>query len=843
MQKIRTALFGLLVLLAIGSCEKDPVKLYDDYGNAEISSRNETTPERDTNLINSFYWSILEIQSRTQFYDDFHEEYGYFNWANTMEYEAGDGKILFVPVIKNNEASNRGGFLYYKDYGAQRIQFFDKLEIKTKFDATLEENLPTSEEKFIYKNLVINDIQRNIEDESNRFDVFFNTPPDNQGGGSGTVAGSGGPDDCEGGSFEYICGTSYDSEVEIANIIENYLNDLEDNVNYAQIFNDYNGWSFEELQSNYRQIAGGYLNVPNNALEAFNNYFQAREALSDIGYGNGPTGILGQAALSAVTDCAFVWVWCWQDPADFEVGLSGSGGGSTNNGDYRQPWHELYDKLRFCEGVDDVFDTGPDNPSSQHPDFDFCSTWIDYLEDCILPNEPFIADPGDFSNPNLTYVEIIEEWANFMYNSPDLFEQTISDSQNCISTSGIDDHIDNSIDDEVCANALAVFEATYGIDVGRLNYAILQPENGVNPPCSDEEAMDDWIKRRFLKFALQLSDDEIEFLNINNLQDLTFSLAITEEDPISSIAVKMMNEIDQNDLLNGPHDQTFTNTISPYLEEDFAPVVFTILLNVEIAVLKLEHQSCKSNCPSCECPDDWSDKQIYLQALYNVISEQLHYLLDGFGLVPGFGEVADLANGVIYTLEGQGTEAALSFAATIPFAGWYATGTKVAIKVTTQGGKKTTLKWIKDANGVIVFSKNAKSARYQLRRVLGIPKGNTDQAHHVLPWAKTKGHELVQHAAKGDGFHMNDLNNGIAVAAWRNQPNHHIYDDAVDLKLGEIRTFLENKFGTTVDLIHPNEVAAELGKFQAHLKNLIDANPNFHLDDLNQLISNYIPTP
>ncbi len=54
----------------------------------------------------------------------------------------------------------------------------------------------------------------------------------------------------------------------------------------------------------------------------------------------------------------------------------------------------------------------------------------------------------------------------------------------------------------------------------------------------------------------------------------------------------------------------------------------------------------------------------------------LHLTLDGVGLIPGFGEIADGTNGVIYLFEGNKVDAGLSFAAMIPIAGWGATGAK-----------------------------------------------------------------------------------------------------------------------------------------------------------------------
>ena len=54
----------------------------------------------------------------------------------------------------------------------------------------------------------------------------------------------------------------------------------------------------------------------------------------------------------------------------------------------------------------------------------------------------------------------------------------------------------------------------------------------------------------------------------------------------------------------------------------------------------------------------------------------VHTVLDVVGLVPGFGEIADGANALIYLAEGNKTDAALSAAAMIPIAGWAATAGK-----------------------------------------------------------------------------------------------------------------------------------------------------------------------
>ncbi|WP_342481496.1 phage baseplate assembly protein V [Paenibacillus sp. FSL L8-0340] len=54
-------------------------------------------------------------------------------------------------------------------------------------------------------------------------------------------------------------------------------------------------------------------------------------------------------------------------------------------------------------------------------------------------------------------------------------------------------------------------------------------------------------------------------------------------------------------------------------------------------------------------------------------------VLDVVGMIPVYGEIADLANAGIYALRGDYMSASLSLAATVPGAGWAATGTKLFV--------------------------------------------------------------------------------------------------------------------------------------------------------------------
>lgn len=62
-------------------------------------------------------------------------------------------------------------------------------------------------------------------------------------------------------------------------------------------------------------------------------------------------------------------------------------------------------------------------------------------------------------------------------------------------------------------------------------------------------------------------------------------------------------------------------------------------------------------------------------------SDVVHGALDVAGLVPGVGEIADLANAAIYATEGDYVNAGISAAAAVPFAGWGAAAVKAGKRI------------------------------------------------------------------------------------------------------------------------------------------------------------------
>lgn len=215
---------------------------------------------------------------------------------------------------------------------------------------------------------------------------------------------------------------------------------------------------------------------------------------------------------------------------------------------------------------------------------------------------------------------------------------------------------------------------------------------------------------------------------------------------------------------------------------------------------------------------EWSKAKCFWEAA----RETIQLLLDLGGLVPVIGEVCDLTNATIYAVNGDGLNASLSAVSAVPIAGWFAAGTKFSVKVVNASdiASRQVLKWILGTDGLIKFGYSN-----QLRKVLKLTD-KTKQAHHIIPWEyKVQINAVVQKAAKSaDAFHLNEALNGIAVASWRNQPNHFAYNNKIFNKLEKFR--IENPNAT------PQECYNFLIDLIGDVKTWIINHPNSHLNDL-----------
>lgn len=314
---------------------------------------------------------------------------------------------------------------------------------------------------------------------------------------------------------------------------------------------------------------------------------------------------------------------------------------------------------------------------------------------------------------------------------------------------------------------------------------------------------------------ISIAVDILEYLKENNNSPESMQMAEEmvdlyyqdlQNDDLDLDVMHMTLETVKGNYLNQPFDANYYNTIDPYTEENLNSVDLSMIwyayFTAQCAVLR--HQN-----------PGWSSLRVYWQAS----KEMIHIALDVVGLVPVVGEVADLTNGVIYTIEGDGLNATLSYASAIPVAGWAAAGVKFA-KVA--GG----LTLIKSVGPLVSFgSQNSR----KFRKLCGIAVGDlTKQAHHILPRASIiTSHPVVQRATQtliNKGFHVDQAMNGIAVAAWRNQPNHNNYNNRIFSKL---ESFYTNNPNAT-----PNQCYNHLQLIIQQAKTAIINNPNLHLNDL-----------
>ncbi|MFT5251271.1 MAG: hypothetical protein ACI87N_000246, partial [Flavobacteriales bacterium] len=219
---------------------------------------------------------------------------------------------------------------------------------------------------------------------------------------------------------------------------------------------------------------------------------------------------------------------------------------------------------------------------------------------------------------------------------------------------------------------------------------------------------------------------------------------------------------------------------------------------------------------------NWNEVHIY----YSVLWDLRHMALDAFGLIPVIGEVADLANGTLYTIENDKVNAAFSFASAVPVAGWAAVGVKYAVKIKTVAtiGTKVKLTWKVLIDGTIYFGTD-NTCRAQLRKVLGLAVGNLNQAHHIIP-LNLQTNTIVQKAFKSaDAFHLNEALNGIPLSKLVHNGSHSNYDGKIFQKLEDFRIANPNA--------SPKQCYDEVVDIINDIRTAIQNSPNTPINQLN----------
>lgn len=267
----------------------------------------------------------------------------------------------------------------------------------------------------------------------------------------------------------------------------------------------------------------------------------------------------------------------------------------------------------------------------------------------------------------------------------------------------------------------------------------------------------------------------------------------------------------QQGYLNGrAFDQNFFSTIDPQVDLDLSSSEYNDPLTIHLMV---KYQILKSLHP------EWSTAKVFWETVKDVV----HMGLDLVGLVPVLGEGADLVNGVIYVIEGDGVNATLSFAAAVPGVGAGSTISKYALKIISVDlVTKVRLVWKVTAEG-ITFGSNS-WCRKQLRQALGMVTGDARQAHHIIPLNK-QSHAVVQKAAQSkNAFHMNEALNGIPLENAVHFGSHADYDKIIQRKLD---TFMQSNPNAT-----PDECYKKIMEIIQEVRTAITNNPNTPINNL-----------
>lgn len=309
-----------------------------------------------------------------------------------------------------------------------------------------------------------------------------------------------------------------------------------------------------------------------------------------------------------------------------------------------------------------------------------------------------------------------------------------------------------------------------------------------------------------------LNKNQFNWLYANHEAATEIFNQLNDDNSLEAITTaKIIIDAGSNNLLDQEWGEELGNSALPHLQQLYncCPILMmpNFSLNwgqgilTEYAILRFENPT-------------WSK----WKCLWEANKERVHTYLDVAGLIPVIGEVFDIGSGILYTIEGDRFNATLSFAASVPFVGMYATATKYFKKtVTAIDGSKRTLKWIKLTNGFISFGD-----RGLLRKVLGLAKGDARVAHHIIPWAKRE-HPAIQKAAQSSrAFHMNEALNGIPLQPSVHSGSHFNYDSKILSYLDAIPA------NATPDFCY-NKVMEIISKVRTATQN----NPNVPINQLN----------
>ena len=174
-----------------------------------------------------------------------------------------------------------------------------------------------------------------------------------------------------------------------------------------------------------------------------------------------------------------------------------------------------------------------------------------------------------------------------------------------------------------------------------------------------------------------------------------------------------------------------------------------------------------------------------------------HVALDVAGCIPVVGEIFDGINGIIYSWEGNHSDALISYAAIIPLVGDAGKISKYFVKigkatdVTLTGGRvlgsiSAAKKFAADGAEYGEKVANAMWDSYKLKNAMkadGLIQAG-QEAHHIIPIGVMKKNPVVQDAMDA-GYDINAKDNGIGLAKFTKadggvHANHPNYNNQIN---------------------------------------------------------------
>jgi len=175
------------------------------------------------------------------------------------------------------------------------------------------------------------------------------------------------------------------------------------------------------------------------------------------------------------------------------AGIGNTGSNSTNNGSNSDPnFIDNLTLIRSCLGFDDY----DDNTSPPHPNTQFCSTWINYYENCLQNGENF-----DVNN----YFAAADDWAFHMtqsqYAQNGTFQNVISNTLLCVDEESY-----------TCVDAVNEFNDKHSLNLS--SYQISQIINSLS--CGSGIGLDQTIEDEINSLGLLTDDGLPDILDTDN---------------------------------------------------------------------------------------------------------------------------------------------------------------------------------------------------------------------------------------------------------------------------------------------------------------------------------------